>query len=240
MNSHCFKLHRSYTFSFNLSTVGEIFWGWIRKGPYLSFEKEKETFCVVFTYFTKRGHETTKFHEAVVQRRLRNVQKKKKNVLHVQSCYFADLNLLFFSRSCCRRRRRCLVVNLRNRTGEERRRQTLCDKRDNNFAFALLPPNFTFLWTDLFVEEKETSILSEFSTKHASNSPVTFVTLKRFAVLFFPPSCCVNSLISIVVIHKFYYHGNLTSHQSPLYWQAYLSGSRLVDQNTRLKFLQNR
>ena len=26
-----------------------------------------------------------------------------------------------------------LLVNLRNRTGEERRRQTLCDKRDNNF-----------------------------------------------------------------------------------------------------------
>ena len=26
-----------------------------------------------------------------------------------------------------------LIVNLRNRTGEERRRQTLCDKRDDNF-----------------------------------------------------------------------------------------------------------
>ena len=26
------------------------------------------------------------------------------------------------------------IVNLRNRTGEERRRQTLCDKRDNNFV----------------------------------------------------------------------------------------------------------
>ena len=27
-----------------------------------------------------------------------------------------------------------IIVNLRNRTGEERRRQTLCDKRDNNFV----------------------------------------------------------------------------------------------------------
>ena len=27
-----------------------------------------------------------------------------------------------------------LVANLRNRTGEERREQTLCDKRDNNFV----------------------------------------------------------------------------------------------------------
>ena len=26
------------------------------------------------------------------------------------------------------------LVDLRNRTGEERRRQTLCDKRDNNFV----------------------------------------------------------------------------------------------------------
>ena len=39
-------------------------------------------------------------------------------------------------------------------------------------------------------------MLSEFPTKHASNIPVTFVTLKRFAVLFFLPSCCVNSLLS--------------------------------------------
>ena len=26
-----------------------------------------------------------------------------------------------------------LIVNLRNRTGEKRRQQTLCGKRDNNF-----------------------------------------------------------------------------------------------------------
>ena len=26
-----------------------------------------------------------------------------------------------------------ILVSLRNRTGEERRRKTLCDKRDNNF-----------------------------------------------------------------------------------------------------------
>ena len=40
------------------------------------------------------------------------------------------------------------------------------------------------------------SMLREFPTKHASKSPVTFVTLKRFAVLFFLPSCWVNSLVS--------------------------------------------
>ena len=38
------------------------------KGPYLSLEKEKETFCVVFTYSAKRACEIRKFHVAVVQR----------------------------------------------------------------------------------------------------------------------------------------------------------------------------
>ena len=33
------------------------------------------------------------------------------------------------------------------------------------------------------------------TTKHPSYSLVTFVTHKRFAVLFFLPSCCVNSLL---------------------------------------------
>ena len=37
----------------------------------------------------------------------------------------------------------------------------------------------------LFVEEQKTSMLSKFPIKNASNSNVTFVTLKRFAVLFF-------------------------------------------------------
>ena len=45
------------------------------KGPYLSLEKGKETFCVVFNYFAKQGHEIRKFYVAVVQRWLKNVQK---------------------------------------------------------------------------------------------------------------------------------------------------------------------
>ena len=40
-----------------------------------SIEKEKENFCVVFTYFIKREHETRKFHVAVVQHRFRNIKK---------------------------------------------------------------------------------------------------------------------------------------------------------------------
>ena len=60
------------------------------KGPYISLEKEKGLFCVLFCYFIKRAHEIRKFHVAVVQPRLRNVQK---SVMHVQSCCFAN-NLL--------------------------------------------------------------------------------------------------------------------------------------------------
>ena len=52
------------------------FSGFNPKGPYLSLEKEKKTFCVVFTYSIERAREIRKFHVAVVQRRLRNVQKK--------------------------------------------------------------------------------------------------------------------------------------------------------------------
>ena len=45
------------------------------KGSYLSLEKEKDNFCVVFTYSIKRACEVRKFHVAVMQRRKRHVQK---------------------------------------------------------------------------------------------------------------------------------------------------------------------
>ena len=46
------------------------------KGLCLILEKEKETFCVAFTYSVKRACEIRKFHAAlVVQRWLKNVQK---------------------------------------------------------------------------------------------------------------------------------------------------------------------
>ena len=53
---------------------------------------------LVFTFSTKR--EIRHFHVLVEQWRQRNVQK---SVMHVQSCYFANLNLLLFWRSRCRR-----------------------------------------------------------------------------------------------------------------------------------------
>ena len=97
--SRRFKLHRSYSISFNLSKVGEIFWVESERTVSKFRKKENETFCVVFTNCTKWERETRKFHVAVMQRWL-------KNVMHVQSCRFDNINLRIFCRS--RYRRRCL------------------------------------------------------------------------------------------------------------------------------------
>jgi len=72
------------------------------KGLYQSLGKEKESCCLVFSTSTKC--EIRHFHVVVMQRRQRNVQK---SVMHVQSCCFANLNLLRYCRSLWRRRR-CL------------------------------------------------------------------------------------------------------------------------------------
>ena len=61
------------------------------KGLYQSSVKEKESRCLVFTSSTRRA--IRQFHIVVVQRRQKNVQKC---VMHVQSCCFANVNILFF------------------------------------------------------------------------------------------------------------------------------------------------
>ena len=72
------------------------------KGLYQISGKEKENCCFVFPSSTKR--EIRHFHVVIEQRGQRNVQK---SVMHVQSCYLINLNLLVYCRSRCRRRRRC-------------------------------------------------------------------------------------------------------------------------------------
>ena len=62
-------------------------------GLYQSSGKEKENCCFVSPSSKKR--EIRHYHVVVVQRRLRNVNK---SVMHVQSCYFANLKLLGFCR----------------------------------------------------------------------------------------------------------------------------------------------
>ena len=96
MNSPLFQTLsiRSYSISYNLSKVGEIFWDLNTKRPYLILEKE--SFCAAFAYSIKRAREIRKFQVADLQRRLRNVQKR---VMHLQSCRFTDINRLLFCRS---------------------------------------------------------------------------------------------------------------------------------------------
>ena len=58
------------------------------------FRKRKwKLLCYVFTFSFKPVREIRRFHVAVVQRRLRNVQK---SVMRVQSCCFANKNLRLF------------------------------------------------------------------------------------------------------------------------------------------------
>ena len=83
------------------------------------------------------------------------------------------------------------ISELTQRAAEGRSRQTLRDKRDSNSVWKQFPPNFTFLLKDLMVKDPKTIILIEYHNKHAGNRPVTFVTHKCFAALFFVPSCCV-------------------------------------------------
>ena len=94
MNSHCFKPHRSYSVSFYLSKVGEIFWDLNTKRPYLILEKE--SFCAAFTYSIERAGEIRKFHVAVLQRRLRSVQKRRAARTRLLFCLSKPLAFLLF------------------------------------------------------------------------------------------------------------------------------------------------
>ena len=100
MNSRCFKFYRAYFISFNSSNGRHFFLELNTKRLYQSCGKEKESSCLMLTSSTKR--KISHFHVVVVYRQQRNVQKR---VMHVQSCCFANLNLLLFCRShCCRHR----------------------------------------------------------------------------------------------------------------------------------------
>ena len=86
VNSHCFKLHRSYSISFHLSNVGEIFW--IESDRTVSeFRKRKRNFLCCVHLLRKVGP---------CHSRATTAKKYAKNVMHVQSCCFTTINLLLF------------------------------------------------------------------------------------------------------------------------------------------------
>ena len=47
------------------------------------------------------------------------------------------------------------ISELTKQNGRGRRRQTLCDKRDNNFILKNFPPNFTLFLTDPIVKDQK-------------------------------------------------------------------------------------
>ena len=105
MKSRCFKLYRAYIHLDHFVKFWQFFVELNSKRLYQSSGKEKGSRCLVFASSTKR--EIRQFHVEVVRWRQRNVQK---SVVHVQSCCFANLNLLLFCRSRWPRRcRRCCV-----------------------------------------------------------------------------------------------------------------------------------
>ena len=76
-----------------MPNVGEIFWV-KSKRTVSKFSKRKRNFlCCAHLPLHKAGEWNRKFHVAVVQQWLSNVQK---SVMHVQSWFFANLKLLFF------------------------------------------------------------------------------------------------------------------------------------------------
>ena len=66
------KLHSSYSSSFDLLDIDEMFWSWIRKNCILVEKKEKE---IVLSFTSSMKHEIRKFHIAVVRQWQRNVHK---------------------------------------------------------------------------------------------------------------------------------------------------------------------
>ena len=77
-------------------------------------------------------------------------------------------------------------MNVCNRMAEEKRQQRLFEKIFcQSLHFKL---NFT---------PKQVVMLKKNHNNYASNSLVTFVTRKYFAIIYFLPSCCINSLIMI-------------------------------------------
>ena len=73
------------------------------KGLYQSSGKEKESRWLVFVSSTKR--EIRQFHVVVVQRRQRNVRKKRDARSKMMFCQSKPIA---FCHSCCGHRRRCL------------------------------------------------------------------------------------------------------------------------------------
>ena len=87
-------------------------------------------------------------------------------------------------------------MNSRNRkTWEERERQILCDKRDNNYVWKNFPSNRVhLLLSTSFCKKPENMNVLWWSRQNTQVIVLSRLPHKCFAVFFFLSSCCVNSL----------------------------------------------
>ena len=103
VNCRFFNLCRVYSNLLNMAAkcrrISQKLISW---APHSSLEREKEIRRRLFTSSIKLA--IRHFHVVVVQGRWRNVPK---SMMHVQSCCFANINLLLFWRPRYCRRRRC-------------------------------------------------------------------------------------------------------------------------------------
>ena len=97
VNSRSLKLQCDYHNSLTLSNAGKLSWSWILKK--FKFRERKRNWSSLVHVVDETRH--LAIHFVVVEWRQRNVQK---SVVHVQSCCFANPNLLLFWRSRCPRR----------------------------------------------------------------------------------------------------------------------------------------
>ena len=126
-------------------------------GKFSGLNAKGKKFCVVLTYSIKRASEIRKFY-LVMQQWLRNVQK---SVMHMQSCSFANLNLLLLLWS----RNFAPMVTWRHTSPLYQYSQW---RSQGNWTLCLLTGHIWGLWHDPLWKNRDTSWFTEFCVFQAS------------------------------------------------------------------------
>ena len=71
----------------------------------------------------------------------------------------------------------------------------MCETNITIILFEITVHQNSLSFKQIVLKKTKKILLGEGPNKHASNRPITFVTPERFAVVFFLPSCCINSLL---------------------------------------------
>ena len=115
---------------------------------------------------------------------------------------------------------------------EERRPQTLCDKR--YIVWTFFPRKFTLLLTDLFAKDQNILLLIAHSPlpcvkwRSRQNTHVLVIALSRLPHTSVLPSCCVNYcqypvVFKLSVSHKIIIYLTIISHSCSSCWLFWLT-----------------